>query len=179
LTQIAVVFVPMPAAPALPQGPPAPTPPPAEPPRAKTVVAEPEPEPERWKPSVLRQEPEPDQELDLELEPELEPELELEDEEAPPELPFDPKPSWLERGLALVQVGAELMGAVTQYAVQETAKDIENTMRKRQEHEKRQYHLVAVLKSQHQEFLYVSGLEADQIEKRLRREGWHVLRTPL
>jgi len=130
------------------------------------------------------QEEEDEEEVDDDDDDELEDEeLDEEDEEheqAPDEdsVPEPTKPSFLERGLALVQVGAEWLGSLTQVAVQKAAHDIDKAMELKKERDKRPYHLVAVKGKQSNEFLYVLGAEADIIERRLRKEGWHVLRTP-
>lgn len=110
------------------------------------------------------------------LEPEPDPEPE-------PELPINTTPTLLERSLALAEVGAEWVGALTQVAVQKAAQDIDLALAReralKKERDERQYHLVAVKGKVSGEYLYVSGAEADEIEKRLGKEGWHVLRTPI
>ena len=52
-------------------------------------------------------------------------------------------------------------------------------MARKKEQGERQYHLVAVKGKKSGEYLYVSGTEADAIERRLRKEGWRILRTPV
>lgn len=131
----------------------------AEPRRARTVFSEPE----------VFYEPDLD---DSESEPELEPEPES-------ELPINTTPTLLERSMALAEVGAEWVGALTQAAVQQAASNFDHELALKKERDARQYHLVAVKGKQSGEYLYVSGAEADEIEKRLRREGWRVLRTPI
>jgi hypothetical protein len=140
---------------------------PKPPPRARTRVPTSIAEPARTKTTFSDFVEEFD---DGETEPESEPE---------PDLPINTTPTLLERGLALAEVGAEWIGALTQAAVQQAAQNIDHEMALKKERDERQYHLVVVKGNQSGEYLYVSGVEADEIEKRLRKEGWRVLRTPV
>ena len=149
--------------------------PPKPPPRPKTRVATAVAKPVRPKTVYAEFE----KEKFFEEEPEGEPESPEPDREPEPDLPINTTPTLVERGLALAEVGAEWVGALTQAVVQQAAENFDNELALKKERDARQYHLVVVKGNKSGEYLYVPGAEADEIEKRLRKEGWRVLRTPV